>query len=165
MMTFATLRALHVCIGDAINDLARIYEARSPSALDHLDYPSLDVPHYPNAPISPADQLSEELINDPSALVAIRHIVAACGQLCATVSRPGESLIDIAVSVRGLSEPLPRVLEGYILMCSLGPPAIVHALHGGRPHRRNLTRSRSSGHARGWHTPLGRRSSPAERAA
>ncbi|KAJ8475150.1 hypothetical protein ONZ51_g6737 [Trametes cubensis] len=99
MMTFATLRALHVCIGDAINDLARIYEARSPSALDHLDYPSLDVPHYPNAPLLPAEELSEELINDPSALLAIRHIVAACGQLCATVSRPGESLIDIAVSV------------------------------------------------------------------
>ncbi|KAI0324796.1 S-adenosyl-L-methionine-dependent methyltransferase [Cubamyces sp. BRFM 1775] len=98
MTTFATLRALHACIGDALSDLERVYKERSPSPSSPLDYPSLDVPHYPNQPISPADELAEQLVNDPSALVAIRSIVAACGQMSATVRRPWGAVRDIAVS-------------------------------------------------------------------
>ncbi|KAH9888541.1 S-adenosyl-L-methionine-dependent methyltransferase [Cubamyces lactineus] len=98
MTTFATLRALHACIGDALSDLERVYEGRSRSPSSPLDYPSLDVPHYPNLAISPTDELAEQLVNDPSALVAINSIAAACGQMSATVNRPWECVRDVAIS-------------------------------------------------------------------
>ncbi|KAI0653618.1 hypothetical protein C8Q70DRAFT_595518 [Cubamyces menziesii] len=105
MTTFATLRALHTCIGSALSDLERLYKERSPSPSSPLDYPSLDVPHYPNSAISPTDELAEKLVNDRSAVVAIGYIVAACGQMSAIVKRPGVCVRDVAVSVRRFFSP------------------------------------------------------------
>ncbi|KAI0324802.1 S-adenosyl-L-methionine-dependent methyltransferase [Cubamyces sp. BRFM 1775] len=90
-MTFQAIRALHACIGSAIDELERIFHQSGPTS---LDFPPL------NDPVSPPDAppcseaLAEELANGPAALVPIRYIVAACAQLSATVNRPFDGLID-----------------------------------------------------------------------
>ncbi|TFK84126.1 S-adenosyl-L-methionine-dependent methyltransferase [Polyporus arcularius HHB13444] len=59
-----------------------------------LDYPSLDVPFYKNATHAPEAEAAEKLASDPVVVVAASHIVAACGQLAASVHRPFFSLVE-----------------------------------------------------------------------
>ncbi|TBU37789.1 O-methyltransferase [Dichomitus squalens] len=88
-MTFATLRALHAVIGDAISDIESTYGAHE------LDFPSLDVPYYANTSLITMDQQrAEELRGDPVVFGAANTIVAACGQLAAAVHKPFFSLVE-----------------------------------------------------------------------
>ncbi|KAJ3902242.1 O-methyltransferase [Lentinula edodes] len=157
-MTFAVLRALHALIGDALDDVERIYAeagnsshnsrtstpgtpstastARSPthkssnSAQGHayaspppsplissyfqsqpssqdrsttplstLDFPSLDLPFDPNSP-------SENLTSHPVVISAVNRIVAAAGQMSATVQIPFLTLCDA-----GMGFHLPSCLR------------------------------------------------------
>ncbi|KAH9888543.1 S-adenosyl-L-methionine-dependent methyltransferase [Cubamyces lactineus] len=91
-MTFATLRSLHKCIGDAIDDLENLYKGRSHS--EPLEFPAMDLPRYANAPCSTYEEATDELNAEPSVVFAIRHIKAACGQLSAVVDRPWDALMD-----------------------------------------------------------------------
>ncbi len=61
-------------------------------ASDHLDFPSLDAPCDPKSP-------SELLTADPLVVRAINHIVAAAGQLSATVQAPFLSICDASMAV------------------------------------------------------------------
>ncbi len=96
-MTFATLRALHTVIGDALAEMEKVYRAQ-PGDLP-LDYPSLYVPFYKNAKHGPEAEAAEQLASDPAVVVAASHIVAACGQLAASVHRPFFSLVEGAKAV------------------------------------------------------------------
>ncbi|KAI0682055.1 S-adenosyl-L-methionine-dependent methyltransferase [Cerioporus squamosus] len=93
-MTFATLRALHAVIGDALAEMERVYRAQP----GDVDYPSLDVPYYKNATHTPEEDAAEKLASDPAVVVAANHVVAACGQLAASVHRPFFSLVEGAKS-------------------------------------------------------------------
>lgn len=148
-MTFAVLRALHALIGDALEDIERIYadsEQNSrtstpgtpgpihlstnkpsnpvqghayasppPSPLESqssafpqdrsttpnsvpniLDFPSLDNPFDPNSP-------SESLTSHPVVISAVNRIVAAAGQMSATVQIPFLTLCDAGMGVRAFS--------------------------------------------------------------
>ncbi|KAL0577536.1 hypothetical protein V5O48_004434 [Marasmius crinis-equi] len=145
-MTFTVLRQLHSIIGEALDEIERVYaEAGSstdmsgpptpaslqwssssppspcspssdsakpafgngyaspppspptssfPSALispDPIDFPSLDRPYEPNSP-------SEALMAHPEVSYAINKIVAACGQMSATVEPPFLSICDAAMA-------------------------------------------------------------------
>ncbi|RPD78566.1 S-adenosyl-L-methionine-dependent methyltransferase [Lentinus tigrinus ALCF2SS1-7] len=92
-MTFATLRALHAVVGDALAEMERVYKAYPEP---DVDYPSLDVPFYKNATHTAQAEAAEKLAGDPAVVVAANHIVAACGQLAASVHRPFFSLVDAA---------------------------------------------------------------------
>ena len=100
-MTFATLRALHAVIGDALAKMERVYDSESQSepGLGRVDYPALDVPFYKGAPHTPAEEVAERLAGDPAVVVAANHVVAACGQLAASVHRPFFSLVEVAKGV------------------------------------------------------------------
>ena len=100
-MTFATLRALHAIIGDALAEMERVYDSESQSqpGLGRVDYPALDVPFYKGAPHTPAEEAAERLAGDPAVVVAANQIVAACGQLAASVHRPFFSLVEAAKGV------------------------------------------------------------------
>ncbi|KAI0644810.1 S-adenosyl-L-methionine-dependent methyltransferase [Trametes meyenii] len=93
-MGFAILRALHTCIGNAIDDLERTYRENSPSGLS-LDFPHLDEPYYANADFrSEAELLVQKLYDDPAVSIASMQIVAACGQLGATVNKPWHGVVE-----------------------------------------------------------------------
>ncbi|KAI0653068.1 S-adenosyl-L-methionine-dependent methyltransferase [Cubamyces menziesii] len=81
MSSLATLRALHATIGNALEDIERIYSAKD------LDYPSLDAPFYPSKQKSKQAD-AEKLATDPKVMQASSLIVAACGQLSASVHHP-----------------------------------------------------------------------------
>ncbi|KAF9235949.1 hypothetical protein BU15DRAFT_50734, partial [Melanogaster broomeanus] len=97
--TFETLRALHVVIGDALDDIQRVFSQPTfPSVLHNpsrttnayratTDYPSPDMPCTPTS-------LSEQLAASPDACVAASRIVAACGQISNIVHQPFLSLCD-----------------------------------------------------------------------
>ncbi|KAI0737534.1 S-adenosyl-L-methionine-dependent methyltransferase [Daedaleopsis nitida] len=106
-MTFATLRALHAIIGDALVEIERVYHAPQPQAPQHqdangdsglealpLDFPSLDVPYYKSARHNVEEEAAERLTADPAVVGAASRIVAACGQLAAAVNRPFFSLVE-----------------------------------------------------------------------
>ena len=97
--TFATLRALHTVIGDALSEMERVYAEHSGSAKGPLDYPSLDTPYYITAQHTQEEEEAEKLAISPDVLRAASHIVAACGQLAASVHRPFYSVVDGAFSV------------------------------------------------------------------
>ncbi|KAI0761043.1 S-adenosyl-L-methionine-dependent methyltransferase [Trametes elegans] len=82
-MSLSILRALHGTIGNAIDDLDRLYRERSQSDVA-LEPPLLDVPFYPSAPHSAYEELAEKLTADPAVAHATRQILAACGQMSAT---------------------------------------------------------------------------------
>ncbi|KAI0653620.1 S-adenosyl-L-methionine-dependent methyltransferase [Cubamyces menziesii] len=111
-MTFTSLRALHKCIGDDIDDLENLYKERSRS--DPLDFPSMDVPRYAKAPRSAHEEATDELNAEPSVVFAIRRIKAACGQLTATVDRPWDALMD-AVRASQLSACLRFMEAAHIV--------------------------------------------------
>lgn len=85
-------------MGSAIDELERIFNQ---TGAVPLDFPAMDDPisHAPSSSMT----LAEELANGAAALVPIRHIVAACAQLSATVNRPFDSLMDAVQGVRALS--------------------------------------------------------------
>ncbi|KAI9063977.1 S-adenosyl-L-methionine-dependent methyltransferase [Trametes sanguinea] len=86
-MTFSTLRALHALIGEAIDDLERLYAERSEPS-DPLDFPSLDEPYYADAKHTSAQERAETMRIEPDVSFATQRIVAACDQMSATVNRP-----------------------------------------------------------------------------
>lgn len=121
MTTFASLRTLHALIGDALDDVERIFVSRQPSVYSSagsdssgdarysssqrtledeeanrapLDFPSLDEPY---DPLSPA----EALLSHPAVVHATKLIVSATGQLAATVQRPFLTICDATMGVRG----------------------------------------------------------------
>ena len=106
-MTFATLRALHTVIGDALTEMERIYAARSAEGGGGgapLDYPSLDVPYYHNGGAGarehgPQAEAAEKLAAEADVVMAANHIVAACEQLAASVHRPFFTLMEGIMSV------------------------------------------------------------------
>ena len=102
-MTFATLRALHTVIGDALTEMERVYAARSVEGGTPLDYPSLDVPYYHNnggdSNGGAAAEAAEKLAQDTEVVTAASHIVAACQQLAASVHRPFFTLAEGIMSV------------------------------------------------------------------
>lgn len=98
MSTLATLRALHATIGSALNDIERVYSQ------DGLDFPSLDRPVYYDASAAndsskPKVDAAESLRSDPVISKAVNFVVAACGQLSATVYDPFYSLTQAMSSV------------------------------------------------------------------
>ena len=107
-MPLTTLRALHTTIGNALAELERVYQAH-PGSVDGapLDFPDLDVPYYATASSNPYADAAEKLAVDPAVVVAARQIVAACGQLSASVHQPFFSLVDVAMSVRTSACPPP----------------------------------------------------------
>lgn len=128
-MTLAVLRALHAILGDALNDIERVYSGAdpTPSPTTHkktpslsrvyaspppspssssspvsrtpLDFPSLDAPYDPASP-------SEQLTTHPAVVAAINRIVAAAGQMAATVQVPFLTLCDA-----GMGYHLPSCLR------------------------------------------------------
>lgn len=123
MATFANLRALHALIGDALDDVERIFVSYHPSVNSPtgsessgsaqyslsprisedkelngapLDFPSLDEPY---DPLSPA----EALLSHPAVVHATKLIVSATGQLAAMVQRPFLTICDATM---GVSEPV-----------------------------------------------------------
>jgi len=118
MATFASLRALHALIGDALDDVERVFVSYHPSvhsptgsessdsAQDPsprasedqepnralLDFPPLDEPYNP---LSPA----EALLSHPTVVHATKLIVSATGQLATTVQRPFLTICDATMGV------------------------------------------------------------------
>ncbi|KAL1945651.1 hypothetical protein VTO73DRAFT_1653 [Trametes versicolor] len=87
MATFATLRALHTLVGDALAEIERVYNA-PPAGGGPVDYPSLDVPVYKDSAPSGNTRAAEDLTSDPTVVTAANTIVAACGQIAATLHKP-----------------------------------------------------------------------------
>ncbi|KAI0635412.1 S-adenosyl-L-methionine-dependent methyltransferase [Trametes polyzona] len=155
-MTFAALRSLYALIGDALDEIERMYEdasfdaplstpatpyaaLTSPCTPYHrrrtrsvveddddaaylhsppgqvpktpsrshraapstdfrmLDFPALDHPYYPTAEHTPDADAAESLASHPDVIAATNRIVAACGQITATVHRPFLTLCDAAM--------------------------------------------------------------------
>lgn len=123
MATFASLRTLHALIGDALNDIERIFASCQPSVYSPtgsessgsaqlsssprtsgdekvnrapLDFPSLDEPYNP---LSPA----EALLSHPTVVHATKLIVSATGQLAAMIQRPFLTICDATM---GVSNPI-----------------------------------------------------------
>ncbi|KAI0761083.1 S-adenosyl-L-methionine-dependent methyltransferase [Trametes elegans] len=90
-MPISDLRALHAVIGQAIDEIEKVYAAQNPP----LEYPSLDVPYYSSQKHSAEIERAEELKLDPAVFGAANQIVAACGQLTATVHKPFFQLVEI----------------------------------------------------------------------
>ncbi|KAG6826959.1 hypothetical protein H0H93_015968, partial [Arthromyces matolae] len=109
-MAIAVLRALHAILGDALDDIERIYSppktfedtsdisdekltyASPPPSpfIAPVDFPSLDATYDPNDP-------AEQLTSHPVVVQAINRIVAAAGQMAATVQAPFYSLCDASM--------------------------------------------------------------------
>ena len=121
MATLANLRTLHALIGNALDDIERVFVSHQPSVRSPtgpepsgssqypsppgvsggnepspapLDFPSLDEPY---DPLSPA----EALLLHPTIVRATKLIISATGQLEATVQRPFPTISD---AVLGVSE-------------------------------------------------------------
>lgn len=131
-MTISILRALHGLIGEALDDIERVFneqnaasppelsstvsEGSTPHSPKHiappLDFPLLDAPYDPNSP-------SERLVaSSPVIRGAISRIVAACGQLSASTREPFLSLCDGSMGVSAMSLRVPRDLTIF-LGCSI----------------------------------------------
>ncbi len=95
-MTFSDLRALHAVIGQAIHNIEKVYKSQSPP----LEYPSLDAPYYSSQTHSPEVDRAEELKLTDAVFSAANQIVAACGQLTATVHKPFFQLVEVINGVR-----------------------------------------------------------------
>ncbi|KAI0666641.1 S-adenosyl-L-methionine-dependent methyltransferase [Trametes maxima] len=85
MATFATLRKLHALVGDALGEIERVYNGQPGGT---LDFPALDVPYYATAAHSREQEAAEKLTADPKVVGAANTLVAACGQLIASVHKP-----------------------------------------------------------------------------
>ncbi|KAH7923064.1 S-adenosyl-L-methionine-dependent methyltransferase, partial [Leucogyrophana mollusca] len=93
MSTFGTLRALHALIGDAIDDIHRVFTDESPSPSESYapDFPSPETPYDPTSP-------AELLAAHPLASAAASRIVAASGHLAALVQKPFLVLCDASMA-------------------------------------------------------------------
>ena len=108
MATFASIKALHALIGDALGDVERIFvsggdQHSSPGVSEDqvlgrapLDFPSPDKPYNPFSP-------AEALISHPTVAHALRLIVSATGQLTAMVQPP---VFTISDATAGVSIPI-----------------------------------------------------------
>lgn len=85
--SFDALRALHSIIGSALDDIQRVYQG--------TDFPLLDKPLDRESP-------SERLASDPSVVDATKKMIAAAGQLVASVQTPTFGIIDAALRVSTL---------------------------------------------------------------
>ncbi|KAJ7910449.1 O-methyltransferase-domain-containing protein [Mycena leptocephala] len=154
-MTLAVLRALHAILGDAIHDIETVYAHAqpedpppthktnsfsrayaspppSPSSSSStntslfsgpgLDFPSLDAPYDPASP-------GEQLTAHPTVVAAINRIVAAAGQLAATVQVPFLTLCDA-----GMGYHLPSCLR------LLEAAHVVEVLRDGPVHVREIAK-------------------------
>ena len=119
MATLASLRTLHALIGNALDDIERVFVSHQPSVHSPtgpepsggsqypspprvsegdkpspapLDFPSLDEPY---DPLSPA----EALLLHPTIVRATKLIISATGQLEATVQRPFPTIGDAVMGV------------------------------------------------------------------
>ncbi|OJT06906.1 Sterigmatocystin 8-O-methyltransferase [Trametes pubescens] len=90
-MPFADLRALHAVIGEAIDNIEKVYKSQTPP----LEYPSLDTPYYSSLKHSAEADRAEALKLDAAVFSAANQIVAACGQLTASVHKPFFQLIEV----------------------------------------------------------------------
>ncbi len=98
MTTFETLRALHTLVGDALAEIERVYHD-PPQGGGPVDYPSLDVPFYKNSAPGTTNT-AEDLTSDPAVMTAANTIVAACGQIAATLHKPFFQLCEANMGVR-----------------------------------------------------------------
>lgn len=118
MATFASLRALHALVGDALDDIERTFVSYQPSVHSPtgsessssaqyssprisedgepnrvpLDFPSLDEPY---DPLSPA----EALLSHPTVVHATKLVVSATGQLAAMIQQPFLTICDATMGV------------------------------------------------------------------
>ena len=119
MAILASLRTLHALIGDALDDIERVFASHQPSVNSPtvpepsgssqylsppgvsegnnpsrapLDFPSLDEPY---DPLSPA----EALLLHPTIVRATKLIISATGQLEATVQRPFPTISEAVTGV------------------------------------------------------------------
>ena len=212
-MTFASLRSLYALIGEALDDVERIYRdaslesssptpatpytvltspctpyrrraprptydedtedeyvpisgARTPKTprrtgtgtsldsdvtLNMLDFPALDMPYYPTEEHDPAVDAAESLASHPDVIAATNRIVAACGQISASVHRPFLTLCDAAM---GVSPPLsPSGCHIPLLGANLTderpsvPPPRVSPLPRSVPYCRDTAGRRPKWHA------------------
>ncbi|KAI0356400.1 S-adenosyl-L-methionine-dependent methyltransferase [Trametes cingulata] len=123
-MTFATLHALHASIGRAIEDLEGIYRERS--QVEPLDYPRLEDPYYADGLHSAGQELAQRLTHeDPAVSLASKRVVAACGQLSATVSKPGLSIAE-AVHAAQLTAAIRFMEAAHIpeILREVGPQGL-----------------------------------------
>ncbi|KAF7324950.1 Ich1 protein [Mycena kentingensis (nom. inval.)] len=103
-MTFAVLRALHTIIGDALDDIEHVYSEAaggpyaSPPPSPTSPAPTASAPDFPSLD-APSDPLStsEQLTTHPTVAAAITRIVAAAGQISATVHPPFLTLCDASM--------------------------------------------------------------------
>ena len=94
MATFASLKALHTLIGDALDDVERIFVSDRVLNRAPLDFPSPDKPY---DSLSPA----EALLFHPTVAHAAKLIVSATGQLAAAIQPPFLTINDAAAGVSG----------------------------------------------------------------
>jgi hypothetical protein len=101
-MTFATLRALHKIIGDAIDEIEEVYNNSASHTAQlagislkpgiPIDFPSLDLPF-------DAGSSSEALVSHPAVAEAVSRIVAAAGQIATTAEMPFNTVMNTGMSV------------------------------------------------------------------
>ena len=84
-----------------------------------LDFPPLDKPYYPTEAHDANVEAAESLASHPDVIAAANRIVAACGQISATVHRPFLTLNDAAMGVRPLFWPPPCVLIAHRILLSV----------------------------------------------
>lgn len=113
-MPFADLRALHAVIGEAIDNIEKVYKSQTPP----LEYPSLDTPYYSSLKHSAEADRAEALKLDAAVFSAANQIVAACGQLTASVHKPFFQLIEVMNGVR-CSSYAPVVVVRPLLIASV----------------------------------------------
>ncbi|TBU38873.1 S-adenosyl-L-methionine-dependent methyltransferase [Dichomitus squalens] len=65
--------------------------------VQQLDFPGLDAAYYPTETHEPEVDTAESLASHPDVIAATNRIVAACGQISATVHRPFLTLCDAAM--------------------------------------------------------------------
>ncbi|KAH9856853.1 S-adenosyl-L-methionine-dependent methyltransferase [Lenzites betulinus] len=126
-MSFTALRALHAAIGTAIDDLERIYQSQP----EPLDFPRLEDPYYSTAAHSPSEELAHRLNDEPAVSLASKKIVAACGQLSATVNKPWYGLME-AIQATQLSAAIRFLEAAHIpeILREAGPQGLhVNEIH------------------------------------
>ena len=97
----------------------------SESVAAGLDFPSLDTPFDPTSP-------SEALTSHPTVMAAISRIIAAAGQLSASVQTPFLTLCDATMGVRWALNYMLVVLSDIL---DVVPPSLLHETLRGIPRR------------------------------
>ena len=79
--------------------------------VQQLDFPPLDAAYYPTEGHDPDVDAAEALASHPDVIAATNRMVAACGQISATVHRPFLTLCDAAMGVSSASASGFRELQ------------------------------------------------------